>query len=401
MAGAAVWDAGRWDLNVWASPDTSLGDWVDITCDVQVPFTLHAGSDRSDGVVTRWEAQTLAITVFGDQYNPRVGAPYGGLLGPGLPVRVRWRLPGGTTWLPAFMGYVDDDGFRWSKPAGQRGRATIAATDGTRILNAADLMKRAPVGAGETAAQRVARIADAVAWPAELRRIEPGGVTVRGTDMGGIAWSQLLLVGDTDLAHMWIDGAGVLRYVPQGRVHPATPPVAWIGCGDPPAGLTALTPVSITGQQPTVVRNVANVQRSVDDGAAAAPIVTLTDDGSVARFLRRPYSRTDLIHTADSYSTTLAQAILTTGAWPSAAPAAVELTSLAEREAAGLLLSLEPDTTLQIEDTDGSLWTCQPAGWQITVDRPKITGTITLTDVTTFVSAGWDAAIWDQSKWSY
>ena len=276
---AGVWDTGTWDTNVWAQTDTELGDWVDVTCNVEVPFEMHAGTDRADGVVTRWEAATTALTLHGDAFNPRSG-PYAGLLGPGLPVRIRWRPTGAPDWRPGFSGYVDDDGFTWTKPAGHVGSAHVAATDGTRILNAADLMKRAPVGAGETASARVTRIADAVQWPTDQRGIQPGGVTVRSTTLDGSAWSQLLLVADTDLAHLWIDGAGVLRYVPQGRVLPARQPTASITCVAGNPGIPAFPPVSITGQQPTVIRNVANIQRSVEDRAAAAPVATVSDDQS-------------------------------------------------------------------------------------------------------------------------
>ena len=400
QAAGGVWDAARWGVNVWGQTDTSLGDWVDVTCDVEVPFQLHAGTDRSDGVVTRWEAATTALTLHGDAYNPRSG-PYTGLLGPGLPVRIRYRKVGSPTWLPAFNGYVDDDGFTWSKPPGRAGSAQVAATDGTRILNAADLMARAPVGAGETASARVTRIADAVVWPADRRDIKAGGVAVRSTDLSGSAWSQLLLVADTDLAHLWIDSAGVLRYVPQGRVSPQKAPAAYIGCGTGRPGLPAIPPVRIVGQQPTVVRNVANIQRSVEDGAAAAPVVTLTDDGSVARYLRRPYSRTDLVHTSDAYSTTIAQAVLTSGAWPSFAPEAVELTSRATTDAGLLLLALEPDLSIQVQDLDGTVWTCQPTGWTVQVDRTEVAGTIGLVDVSQFIGDQWDTAGWDQAKWSY
>ena len=397
---AGVWDTGKFDIAYWAQTDTSLGDWVDVTCDAQVPFELHAGTDRSDGVVTRWEAATTGLTLYGDAYNPRSG-PYTGLLGPGLPVRIRYRKTGSSTWLPAFNGYVDDDGFTWTEPAGHVGRAQVAATDGTRILNAADLMARTPVGAGETAAQRVTRIADAVVWPADRRNITAGGVAVRSTDLSGNAWSQLLLVADTDLAHLWIDAAGVLRYVPQGRVSPQQAPVAYIGCGAPPPGLPAIPPVSIVGQQPTVVRNVANIQRSVDDGAPAGAQVTLTDDRSVSRYLRRPYTRTDLVHTTDAYSTTIAQAVLTSGAWPAFAPQSVQITSRAAAAAGPLLLALEPDLSLLVEDLDGTRWTCQPTGWSVQVGRDEIRGTIGLVDVSQFVGDQWDTAAWDNSKWSY
>ena len=399
QADAAVWDAGRWDVNVWSQPDTALGDWVDVTCDVQVPFELHAGTDQTDGIVTQWQAATTALTFWGDRYNPRSG-PHAGLLGPGLPLRIRWRPIGDADWRPAFSGYVDDDGFTWSAPPGRMGRADVAATDGTRILNAADLMKRDAEGGGETAAARVERIADAVQWPDELRGIEPGGVAVRGTDLEGNAWSQLLLVADTDLAHMWIDAAGVLRYVPQGRVRPQRDPAAVITCDPADEGIL-IPPVSIVGQQPTVLRNVANIQRSVDDGEPDAPIHTLADERSIERYLRRPYSRTDLVHLDDDYSAAIAQAVLTGAAWPSFAPQAVELTSRADLDAGYLLLALEPDLTLSVRDLDGTLWTCQPAGWTVQIDRKAIAGTVSLLDVSQYAGAGWDSAVWDQSRWSY
>ena len=73
---------------------------------------------------------------------------------------------------------------------------------------------------------------------------------------------------------------------------------------------------------------------------------------------------TDLVHTTDAYSTTIAQAVLTSGAWPAFAPQSVEITSRAAAAAGPLLRALEPDLTLLVEDLDGDpRWTCQPTGW--------------------------------------
>ena len=90
---AGVWDSAAWDVNTWSQTDTSLGDWVDVTCEVLDGFELGAGATSVDGVVTRWEAATCALTLKGAQFNPRTG-PYAGLMGPGLPIRVRWRPAG-------------------------------------------------------------------------------------------------------------------------------------------------------------------------------------------------------------------------------------------------------------------------------------------------------------------
>ena len=86
QTGAGAWDSGLWDLAVWAQPDTALGDWVDVTCDVVAPFTLAAGSSEADGITMRWEAASTAFTLDGDQWDPWNG-PYADLLGPELPVR--------------------------------------------------------------------------------------------------------------------------------------------------------------------------------------------------------------------------------------------------------------------------------------------------------------------------
>jgi hypothetical protein len=106
----AVWDSGTWDFNTWMVSDTPLGDWSDVTCDVSQGLTLGAGSS-ADGVVTRWEAQTCAFTMLGSLYDSRSG-PYSDLLGPNLPVRLRWRPTGtdDTHWLTAFLGQTNDDG---------------------------------------------------------------------------------------------------------------------------------------------------------------------------------------------------------------------------------------------------------------------------------------------------
>src|SRR5579864_1328512 len=112
-ADAGVWDSGRFDVNVWSQTDTTLGDWLDVSCSVLDGVELNAGASDADGVVTRWEAATCAFTLIGDAWNPNSG-PYAGLLGPNLPVRVRWRPLGSPDWLTAFLGATDDSGFNYT-----------------------------------------------------------------------------------------------------------------------------------------------------------------------------------------------------------------------------------------------------------------------------------------------
>ena len=398
----AAWDAGTFDYNTWQETDTPLGDWTDVTCDVAEPVALASGSSP-DGVVTRWEAQTCNLTLVGPTWDPRSG-PYVGLLGPALPVRVRWR-PTGTddsAWLTTFVGAADDDGFTYDP---KTELATVAATDGTRILAAFDGVEQPPIGAGESAAARVNRIADMAGWPVAQRDIAPGGVAVQATTLADAAWTMLLAVADTDLALLWINRAGQLAYRPEGKVIPSLKLAAVIGCvPDPGDGTIVVDPVNITGQQPTITRNIVSISRQAASDDDTAVTVTLRDDSSVARFLAHSYERTDLIHVNDAWSTTVAQAVLMGGAWPSTSPASVDLSSRADPAASALLLSLEP--SLSIDVTDGiNTWQCEPAGWQVTITRGEVAGTISLLDVSAWYGAGWDSTDttdgWDESAWGF
>lgn len=394
-----VWDTGTWNYNTWLATDTPLGNWTDVTCDVLVPLTMAAGSSP-DGVVTRWEAQTCAFTLDGEQYDPRSG-PYVGLLGPQLPVRVRWKPTGtdDTAWRPCFVGQTDDDGFTYDPKSK---RAQIAATDATAIFAAFDGVEQSPQGAGETAAARVTRIADMVGWPSNRRDITPGGIALQATTLADSAWTMLLAVADTDLAILWINRAGFLAFRPEGKVVPSHTLSAVIGCDVPlpPDRVPVVDPVNIVGQQPSITRNVVSISRQARDETDKPATVIVRDEASVSRFLTHSYSRTDLVHDADYWSTTVAQAVLMSSAWPSTSPESVDLSSRADLDASALLLTLEPSLSVEVTDGVGT-WLCEPAGWQITVTPKEISGTIRLLDVSVWYGSEWDAGGWDVARWGF
>jgi hypothetical protein len=289
---AGVWDQSTWDYNTWTHTDTPLGDWSDVTCDVLAPLTLGAGSSP-DGVVTRWEAATCAFTLAGSDWDPRSG-PYTGLLGPALPVRVRWRPTGAddTAWATTFQGQTSDDGFTYDP---KTARAALSATDGTAILAAFNGPEQSPQGAGETAAQRVARIADEAGWPADRRDITPGGVAVQATTLADAAWTMLLAVADTDLALLWINRAGELAYRPEGKVTPSHTPVAVIGCGVPPAPPPNLIDPESSGFEAGTLGHWSNYQggaisNSLAQAHTGVRSMALTADGSTnpAAFIGYP-----------------------------------------------------------------------------------------------------------------
>jgi hypothetical protein len=411
-----VWDSAVWGTNVWGQSDTSLGDWVDFTCDVvDESLSTTSGTDQTDGVVTHWAAATCSLRLLGPAWDPWHG-PYAGLAGPGLPVRIRWRPATGMAalagiaddeedldasgWQFAFVGAVDDEGYNWNPqtdPA--RSYAALAATDGTRILSAFDGLEQNPQGAQETASQRVTRILDTALWSATLRDITAGGVAVQATTLADNAWTMLLQVADTDLALLWIRRDGYVCYRPLGRIKSMVAVDATIAVC--PADSSQIQMVDMEGGQPTVTRNIVSISRQARDETDTPVTITRTDDESVARFLPHTYQRTDLIHWDDDWSGVIADAVLAGSAWPRDAPQSVELNSRVDPRAAQLLLGLDFDHRLTI--TDGvSAWQVAPSAFSdVQINRREITGVIALLDMSAWASGAWDTAKWDIDQWGY
>lgn len=415
---AGVWDDATWDRNVWAQTDTELGDWVDVSCEViDESVTLASGTEQADGVVSHWAAATCSLRVIGAQFNPWRG-PYAGVLGPNMPVRMRWRPAGGTTlmdgladelpdeeagagWLCVFVGSVDDAGYTWN-PATDPARSTaaLACTDDTSALAAFDGLEQNPQGAQESAAARVARILDMALWPAEQRAITPGGVPVQATTLAENAWTMLLQVADTDLALLWLRRDGMLAYLPEGRINPPRAVAAILVVCPDPARPEQVQMVTFEGGQPGIVRNIVSVSRQARDETDTPVTVTVRDEGSISRFRPHTYQRTDLIHWDDAWSTTLANAMLMGGAWPSNAPSKIVLSSrLGDLRAAQLLLGLDFDHMLQVADQTGQVWNMAPAGWSVNVNRREISGNLTVADLAGWLAGLWDAAVWDEDTW--
>jgi hypothetical protein len=169
-----------------------------------------------------------------------------------------------------------------------------------------------------------------------------------------------------------------------------------------PSSQTQIQVVTIGGAQFADIRNVVSVSRQKEDGGAEATTATVRDDASIARYLSRAYSRTDLQHQSDAWSGTVANAILASSAWPSHAPREAELTSrLDDERVPPLLLGIEPDATFEVQDTSGQIWSEGCVGWRIVVGHKEISGSLTLVDLSKWIGGVWDSASWDVERWSY
>lgn len=409
-----AWDDGTFGSSVWGRTDTQFGDWIDVTCDVQDPFKLTAGANTTGSITTRWEAATLSMTVYGDDYNPWHGK-WPGVAGPGVGVRVIWHphdsgamsvlppeVPGITGWYYAFLGQVAASGWTW-KPSTTVSETTIEATDMTSTLVAYDAIRQAlPVGADETAAARVTRILDRASWPAGLRAITAGGVKTRPTLLEGPAWDQLLAVADTDLALLWIDRGGTLHYIPNGRVGEGTSLLAQlVACPDG----TNIQFVDLGGVTFGKVKNLVNIAHAKDEGASTdPPVTTVADDRSAKRYGTLAFKATDLVYadTEEWWATVVANAVLASSAWPTAAPHEVTLDSrLGDARVPCALLALEPNHSFDVLDVAGKAWRSSTVGWDVEVGRTKISGTIVTEDISRWVAGKWDGGKWDEAHWGF
>lgn len=415
-ADAALWGVSSWGQSRWGTSDTTAGDWVDVTCDVLDDLRLTAGSNTEDGVSRRWESASAAFTLDGPTWDPWNG-PHAGIIGDRTPVRVSWRAGTLATldaltafgipttpydvagWVTAFTGYVATRGYSWQPDVAQ---ARVQCVDGTSVLVAADRPPGPPIGAGETAAARVNRIAAGALWDGGLD-VTAGGTALQATTLDKAAWLELLEVADTDLALMWVTRAGKLAYRPRGRVGQGVRLSGrLVVCEDPPGG-TDVAVVTMGATQPSATRNDVTIGRRKDDTVVGDTpgTATVTDRESIARYQAHAYKRTDLLHIDDAWSATVANAVLGGGAWPSPAPGQVLLDAISgDPLVAPILLTLEPDMTFDVVDDGGSTYRQAVVGWDVQVKHNALEGLLLLEDITRWTYVGyWGTAIWGVDRW--
>lgn len=391
---SSSWDNAAFDFAQWGTE--VAGAWVDVTCDIS-ELTVTAGADKPDGLVTALNGTTGGITLHGSQYNPWA-PPWGrNVLGPAVPVRVLWRHAGAATWSTAFTGVTD--GWPYDRDAAIAAVPVLDATGGLANLDLATLA--APVGQHETLTARMNRILDAATWSTGLRALSPDGRTVISTDLGAAAWDMLQTAADTGLGLLWIKRTGEVAYLPVGQAGGWTPHLRPEKLTDTDTGDPAeLCVANFTNSDPEVVRNIVTVSRSADDlvdGDTPAP-ATAEDPTSVTRYGPHTYNRTDLIHDTDSWSSTVAAAVLMDSAWPLLHPESADLDIRIDTRVADLLLGAEIGDVITVIDS-GQTFECAVVGWSFDLNSKHLTGTLTLSDVTRWVGYGWDMAGWDKATW--
>jgi hypothetical protein len=398
------WDdpvRGLWGTGLWA-PDQV---WTDVTPWLQT-CSWQRGATRVEGPVLRYEAGTATVTLNNSdgRFHPlNLTGPYVSAgrtqVRPMVPVRIRGTYGG--LWYDLWRGFAD--GWDITHPSPTFSQATVSCTDAQKVFGSKSRAATLnPGSVGELSGARVHRIADSAGWPVPDRLVDAGQSTLQGTTLDGDPWSELLLVQDTEIGEVYIDGAG--RLVFKDRHAILTEPLST-------TSQAILGRFGLPGELPYVslqpayddddVRNVVRIAR-----AGGVP-QEARDEQSVLDLLEKTYERTDLLMQTDQEADDYASYLLAQSAF-----ADVRFTQITINPAAQ-----GPDLWPQVFGRDfGDRVTVRsrPPGVGL-VERDvfirgiagsyaginRLTMTWTLQPAARATGLIWDSGKWGQKTWSY
>lgn len=309
-------------------PDPSTSSvarlWHDVSCDV-IDATVQTGATQSAGVFARAEAGTCTLTLADpdrlyDPLNPHSPWHYQGRsrLVPGTPILVWAEMLQYGTFIvrnTLFVGTVDSWRCPWTPHASER-KTVLQCTDATSALVARQRPEVAPVGAGDTVDQRLARILDYHDGPALLTDLE-STVTLQATTMAGNAWQQLNEAVDAEAGFVYVtpyyadpldalttEALVGVRFLARQIWADPTGPTVSVAC-----------PILIDA---TVGALDLQIRNRVTAGRKDGTPVTVRSDQSIQRYGEHGYSRTDLQLETDTEAGQWAAYVLSMFAFPRA-----------------------------------------------------------------------------------
>jgi len=302
-AGVFVLDSSLLDgADVLAGGDGFV--WTDVTDDVVGPVRCQRGSQQGSVPTLRYDGGSISFELDNQdgRYDPaNTSGPFYPQLKPGVAVRLRVESD---NWIygpwTVFTGVVSSWQPRY--PAGDLiSTVEIAGEDNVALFARADLPALdTAVGAGESATDRLDRIADRIGWPAAKRHYETSSgsiATMQATTMAQPAWTEMLLTADSDCGFVWFDQVGTLRYTGPAQI----PAGVFIEFDmDSPSSMAYYDEFEPRFDLEEVF-NAANIAR------VGGHTVSAVDETGVAESGLRAYTRTDLICETDDQCDRVAQ----------------------------------------------------------------------------------------------
>lgn len=354
-------DAGNvWTAGAPVGPTPPAGSlWVDVSCDVLDGRTDLGGGP---GNPYRAEAATAELVLRDparvyDPLNPDSPYQYGGRsrLGPGAGVLVfAEALTSPTTVARRTLhtGTVDTWASPWTPHPADR-RARIVSSDNTKILVGLDQGEQPDVGAGDTSAERIARVLTHYGY-AGPTRLDPGTVTLAATTLAQSAWELIGRAAGDEIGYVYLDADGALQFHDRETWAALPDPVVTVGCAPGVDGYDIVTDAAVDASSLALVN-------SVSAARTGSFTVTVRSAASIELYGERGTKRTDLGLADDAQVGAWATFTLGLWAFPRARLTAVTLTPRFDPTAWYDLLGVE-----LVVDRARVLWT--PPGETVTYD---------------------------------
>jgi hypothetical protein len=281
---------------------TSAAVPVNITADVR-QVAIRRGRDRQFDTYTSGTCTVELIDTNGDWNPDNTSSPYFGEIKPGRQLRISAAYNSISAFL--FSGYITRYQWRW-EPELDANIVTISANDGFRILEAGQITTVAGAADGDTAGERIDHILAAAAWPASLRDISVGGITLQadpGEERTPLAACQQVEL--SDIGSFLIRGDGVAQFRTRADNALQATQTATVFTDDPnPIGPVVRYKSIDVALDDSEIVNQVSAERI--DGTPQV----FTDSGSATEFFTRARSFTSLLHQTDAQSLNLAKQVV-------------------------------------------------------------------------------------------
>jgi hypothetical protein len=316
---------------------------------------------------------------------------------PGTPLRVRATdLHGGATstlWR-GFVESIDEDFAPYERPA-----AKLTAQDALAQLAHVDFPEQSPVGAGERSDQRVARLLDLAAWPADWRDLQAGQITVQSTNLARPVADDLGITADSEGGALFASRDGLVTFRNRDWLRTdvrARTVQATIGGPDQ----------QVCGAAYGLVRSGADVVNDVQLARAGGTVRRFVNSTSVAIFRQRTFSRTDYICETDAQIDLLGNRILNARSNGQARIPKVRIVGTDDLATWTFLLQVDYGWQVEVHysnPTSGAHWV-RPMIVQGVSHRISVDGWVTelrVDDVSATAADTWDGVRgWDRALWT-
>lgn len=266
--------AGLLDVQVLA-PDDVFTDFSTDSDGKQrvMSLSIDRSSTQGAGALVEYAAGTLSLTLRddgGDLDPANIAEPI-----PGVAIQVSKVWAGDVYSL--FTGTIDS----WEPEHRYPDQAVvqITATDNLGAIGGYNRGEQVASGAGRTSGNRIGDILDLIGWPAGLRDIDSGTVSLAATTFGGSVLDLLRDVTQAEVGQLWARPDGRIRWRDRYDLYTAAASITSQGTfGSGPGELPWVGRLGISYTRD----NLINLIRATREGSAV--VFESADEASRARY---------------------------------------------------------------------------------------------------------------------